>query len=91
MKTQTKQETAKNQRGNKMQKEFKLVYDVSIYDDGTLDACVNVFNNYTQRSTVLRYSPEYRESFDSDADFLESAFDDYAEQLAEMLLYSTDF
>ena len=74
-----------------MQKQFEMVCDVSIYDDGTLDACVNVFNNLTQRSTVLRYSQEYRDSFDSDAEFMDSAFNDYAEQLAEMLQYSTDF
>lgn len=84
-------ETAKSQRGNKMQKQFEMMFDVYTYDDGTLDACVLISNKLTNRTHVLRYDAELRDSFETEDDFLSSAFDDFAEQIAGYLQFSTDF
>lgn len=74
-----------------MQKQFEMVLDVHTYDDGTLDACVLINNRLTNRTHVLRYDAEFRDSFDTEDDFLSSAYNDFAEDLAEYLQFSTDF
>jgi len=74
-----------------MQKQFEMMFDAHIYDDGTLDSCVLISNKLTNRTHVLRYDTEYRDSFDTEEEFLSAAFEDFAEQIAEYLQFSTDF
>lgn len=74
-----------------MQKQFEMIFDVHTYDDGTLDACVLINNRLTNRTHVQRYDAEYRDSFETEEDFLSSVYDDFAEHIAEYLQFSTDF
>ena len=72
-------------------KTYGLVCEVEIFDDGTLDTCVMVRNKTTERGTVLRYDSEYRSQFDTEADFLVTAFHDWCDQLDEFLQHHSNF
>lgn len=70
---------------------YGLVCELEIFDDGTLDTCVMVTNKTTERGTVLRYDSEYRSEFDTEAEFLTSAFEDFCEQLDHFLQHHSNF